>query len=450
MSDVYTPANHESSKAPFVAALKSLGIKTVGLPTEGITQQINMSRLDHQEYDYLIIGAGIIGLSVARELHVRKPHARVCIIEKEKQIAEHASGRNSGVLHAGFYYTANTLKARFTRDGNRRLRNYCYEHGLRINPCGKLVVASSAKDLEVLEELKQRGDRNQVPLEWVEESDLHKIEPRAKTYERALFSPSTATVDPREVCCNLYDELRQAGVAVHTGVQYLGQEKHHLRTSAGIIRANSLINCAGLYADRIAKEYGFCKDFIMLPFKGQYLQHRGSQPPVRTNIYPVPNLANPFLGVHFTVAVDGSVKIGPSAVPALWREHYSGWNAFSLRDLCEVGFHEAKLFARNSSGFRTMAWSEVKKLRRKSFTQQAAKLVKTLADDDFDTWGRPGIRAQLLQRQTGQLIEDFILEGDSRSLHVLNVVSPAFTCAFPIAEYLVDRLEENGQSKASR
>jgi L-2-hydroxyglutarate oxidase LhgO len=394
-----------------------------------------------KDFDYIIIGGGIVGLTIAHRLTALKPYARIAILEKENRIAEHASGRNSGVLHAGFYYSADSLKARFTAQGNRLMQQFCAEHKLHIHRCGKLVVASEPHEVAGLEELKRRADRNGVELNWVTIPEMEAIEPNAKTIDRALFAPATATVDPGEICVKLAVILTEQGVTIFHDTRYISlKDDYTINTSKGNMEFGYLINCAGLYADSIARDFGFAKDLTILPFKGLYLKYSGSYPPVRTNIYPVPNLANPFLGVHFTVTVDQTVKIGPTAVPAFWRENYQGFSRFNLREFIQIGFLEGKLFIKNAFNFRGLACEEFRKYNMRHFRALASKLVKQFDSAGFARWSRPGIRAQLLDLKTDKLVQDFVTQGDARSFHVLNAVSPAFTCSFPMAEHIVDQI----------
>lgn len=391
--------------------------------------------------DYLIIGAGIIGLALARELCSRYPHSEIVVIEKEADVAFHGSGRNSGVLHAGFYYTADSLKARFTRDGNRLMKEYVKGRGLAINECHKVVVASDESEIEGVRELQRRGERNGVEVRIIDEQELAEIDPNARTTQIALYSPSTATVDPAQVCRALKDDLEQAGVRFLFGQGYLRrQNATSIVTTGGVvIEAGLTINAAGLYADRIARDYGFSKNYTIIPFKGIYLKYTGPDKPVRTNIYPVPNLKNPFLGVHYTVTVDGTVKIGPTAIPAFWRQNYAGLENFSAAELLEIIGWESRLFLSDSFGFRSLAIGELKKYDRAYFTGLATKMVKQIDTDGFNQWSKPGIRAQLLNTETKELVMDFVVEGDGRSVHVLNAVSPAFTCSFPFAAWVVEQ-----------
>ncbi|MFC0213241.1 L-2-hydroxyglutarate oxidase [Paenibacillus chartarius] len=398
--------------------------------------------MNENKYDYLIVGAGVISLTIARELISRKHFCKIAILEKESDIAQHSSGRNSGVLHAGFYYTADSLKAKFTRDGNFAMRKYCEEHGIRINYCGKVIVATDEQELQGLEELKRRGDRNGVELHWKTEDELAIIDPNVKTYEKALYSPNTASVDPVEVCKAFRDEIAQQGVKIFYNTQYLKHNGNEIHTNNGTFTCDYFINAAGLYADQIAHQFGYGKKYTIIPFKGIYLKYAKNKTDIITNIYPVPNLKNPFLGVHFTKTVDNSIKIGPTAIPAFWRENYQGFQRFKLNEFVQILYYESKLFLRNSFNFRSLAFEEMKKYSKSVFIGLSLKMVKQLDKDGFGQFLRPGIRAQLLNKETLELVQDFVLEGDNRSMHVLNAVSPAFTCSIPFAKYVVDHIEE--------
>jgi L-2-hydroxyglutarate oxidase len=345
------------------------------------------------------------------------------------------------VLHAGFYYTADSLKARFTREGNERLTAYCVERGLRIRRCGKLVVARNASDLAGLDELLRRACVNGVPLDEVTAREAQEIEPRARTLERALFSRSTSSVDPAEVLASLVQDARDAGVIIRTGTAYVDHEADRVRTSAGTIAAGYVVNAAGLYADRIARRYGFSERYEILPFKGLYLKAEPGSAPFRTHIYPVPDLRRPFLDVHITLTASGVAKLGPTAIPAFWREHYNGFRNFNLAESASIVAREARLFLRNEFGFRDHALVELRKYSRRRLVSEAGELATGLRPQEFRHWGPAGIRAQLFDVRTRKLEMDFKFEGDDRSFHVLNAVSPAFTCALPFSEYLVDQIE---------
>jgi L-2-hydroxyglutarate oxidase len=393
-----------------------------------------------QTADYLIIGGGVIGISVARELRVRHRHAKITVVDKEPELGRHASGRNSGVLHAGFYYTADSLKARFCREGNDALRNYISERKLRFNPCGKLVVAQTEADLPRLEELLRRAKHNGVEVDLITAQAAKAIEPRVRTVQQALWSPKTATADPLEVIESFHQDAQAEGIKVLVNHPYLGRKASSVRAGNELFDAGYVINCAGLYADKVANDYGFSKRFRILPFKGIYLYSEDLPGSLKTNIYPVPDLQNPFLGVHFTVGVDGRSKIGPTAIPAFWREQYFGFSGFRPSELIENGFRNAALFLNAGFDFRRLALEEFRKYSRQYLVGLANRLVEGTDSTKYLKWGRPGIRAQLINIETRRLEMDFILEGDKSSFHVLNAVSPAWTCSIPFAKHVCDKI----------
>ena len=397
-----------------------------------------------QQSDYLIIGAGIIGLAIARELRSRYPKAAITIIEKEPDVAYHSSGRNSGVLHAGFYYSADSLKAKFTRDGNFAMKDFCREKGLKLNECQKVVVAKDESELEPLYELDRRGKRNGVDVKIIDEQELKEIDPNAKTFKFALYSPNTATVDPTELNKAVRDELLASGVKMVFSQGYRKKiDGNTIETTAGnTFTAKKLINTAGLYADRIARDFGYSAHYTIIPFKGIYLKYTKKDKPIKTNIYPVPNLKNPFLGVHYTITVDGTIKIGPTSIPAFWRENYKGMDNFKGGELANILGWESKLFLSNAFGFRSLAFDEMKKYNKSYFVDLATSMVHSIDKSGFTEWSKPGIRAQLLNTKTYELVMDFVVEGDSTTVHVLNAVSPAFTCSFPFAKWVVDNYIE--------
>lgn len=391
--------------------------------------------------DFTILGAGVVGLSIAAELAQRFPGSRIIVVDKEPQVAKHGSGRNSGVLHAGFYYTADSMKARFTRNGNERWKLFACEHGLKLRECGKLVVARSEQELEGLDELKRRGDANGVKTQLIDEHQAHEIDPCAKTFTRALWSPNTASVDPKECMRALVDEVKRKGVELRLDAPYMQHQGRRVRAGSEWIETGYLINAAGLQADRIAHDFGFGRDYRILPFKGIYLYGDDDWSPLRAHIYPVPDLKQTFLGVHFTVTVDGRAKIGPTAIPALWREQYKGLGGFVPSEFGSILRDQLRLFVANEFGFRQLAWEELQKYRKSFLAARAGDLVQSLALDRFRRWGPAGIRAQLYDHTRRKLVMDFVIEADQHSLHVLNAISPAFTAAMPFAAHVVDEVE---------
>lgn len=389
--------------------------------------------------DFVVIGGGIVGLSIAREIQKRQPSSSVVLLEKEVMTGQHASGRNSGVLHSGIYYTADSLKARFTRNGNQAWQEYCCEMNLPLDRCGKLVLAPNEDDHKGLDVLESRGARNNVEVNRLDEYETCQVEPRAKTLGHSLFVPSTSTVDPRRINASMTRQFVDAGGQLHIDSPYLESiGGNTVRAGKSKYVAGHVVNCAGLYADHIAKDFGFGVKYSVLPFKGIYLYASNDSVGLRTHVYPVPDLSNPFLGVHFTRTVYGETKIGPTAIPALWREQYHLMDNFRLNELVKIGAREMKLFFTNHNNFRKLAWQELKKQSKRRLVGDAGMLIDGAKDMGFYKWGKPGMRAQLMDVDTGSLVMDFVVEGDEHSTHVLNAVSPGFTCALPFAAYVVD------------
>lgn len=393
-----------------------------------------------QHYDIIIIGAGIVGLTLAHTLKEKNKNLKIAIIEKESEVGVHASGRNSGVLHAGFYYTADSLKAKFTKQGNIALKKYCQKHNIPIANNGKLVVVKDESELPTLYELEKRGQLNGVDINLITEKEATEIEPKARTFEQALYSPTTATVDPQLVCCQLTKDLQDKGVQFFFNTPYLKRSPHNGIYAGNLhLFAEKYINAAGLYADKIARDFDVGSRFYIVPFKGVYLECMDPELALRTNIYPVPNLKNPFLGVHFTVTPYGKTKIGPTAMPAFWRENYEGLSGFVFSEFYDVLSTQFKLFKENSFNFRSLAVEELRKFNSSYLKKLASKLVQDMDLSPFKKWGKPGIRAQLLDRETLTLVQDFVVEQGENSIHILNAVSPAFTCSFPFSEWVVSQ-----------
>lgn len=389
---------------------------------------ITLQRYLVRDYDYLIIGSGIIGMTIAYELRQKKPNSTIAIIDKENDVAQHASGRNSGVLHAGFYYSADSLKAQFTVEGNRRMKSFCLKHNIYVKDTKKIVVAKNKDEISGIFELHKRAQNNGVITEIIDESRVNEIDPNIKTFQFALFSPSTASVDPKEVCYKLKEILLNQKIDFYFDTPFKKCK----------LTYNFMVNAAGAYADKIAHQYDLGKNYTMLPFKGIYLKYTENKTDIKTNIYPVPNLANPFLGVHYTITSDGSIKIGPTAIPAFWRENYQGWSRFNLFELFEILFYETKLFLTNAFNFRTLALNEMKNYYPPIFIRKARDMVYNIGNKFTPI--PAGVRAQLLNTNTNELVQDFVIEETANSIHILNAVSPAFTCSFAFAEYVVDKI----------
>ncbi len=393
-------------------------------------------------FDVAIVGAGIIGLATGMKLVERYPGLRAVIVEKEDRVAAHQTGHNSGVIHSGIYYKPGSLKAGLCVSGARELVSFCREHGVAHDICGKVVIATRDDQLPALEELHRRGVENGVPgMRMLDSAETLEFEPFVSCI-RGLLVPSTGIVD--------YAEVARAYARAFSG--YGGQIR--LRTRAGRIKetaegvviktgggdritARVLINCAGLYSDRVARAAGFTPPCRIVPFRGEYYRIRPeSGYLVRNLIYPVPDPRFPFLGVHFTRMIDGRIEAGPNAVLAFAREGYSR-TRISVPELLEVltyrGFHRlVRRYWKN--GMAEMARS----FSRRLFANSLRQLVPRIKDGDLGPGGA-GVRAQALGAD-GKLLDDFVLLGDDRMVHVLNAPSPAATSSLAIAGRLLETI----------
>ncbi len=396
--------------------------------------------------DFVVAGGGIVGLSIAREVRRRWVDATVMVLEKEEDSVCHGSGRNSGVLHAGFYYSPDSLKAKLTRDGNRLLKEFCSERHLPIRECGKVVVTTHEGQLESLNELYRRGIANGVELELIHERELASLEPMARTHQFALWSPNTAVADPSVVTRGVADAAIGDGVEIRYGYRVLSTLGGIVSTNKETFAAGHVINTAGLYADKVAEQSGFADDFVMLPFIGLYAYAPSLKGRLTRHVYPVPDPRNPFLGVHATVTVDGSVKIGPTAIPALSREAYRALRDIDVRELTEIIRTFPKFLLSPHHNVGSLLRTELPKYSRSWLVHEARKLVPELRRKHFSLKGRPGIRAQLFDLKNRRLEMDFVVRGDQHSTHVLNAVSPAWTGSLAFAKYVVDDIDHRLQS----
>lgn len=391
--------------------------------------------------DVAVIGGGIVGLALADAWLATHPGSSVVVFDKEERLAEHASGRNSGVLHAGFYYAPDSLKAQLTRRGNQLLRAFCAERDVPVRETGKVVVTTSSDQLPQLDDLYARGQANGVPLEMVDEAGLRELEPLARTHERALWSPSTAVADPVSVVEALAARVRERGGEVRLGTPVVEAGPGWIRTPYQRVAVGHTINAAGLYADRVARWFGVGEDYAMLPFKGLYWYSNWPAGRLQRHVYPVPDPRNPFLGVHLTVTVSGRTKVGPTAIPSLWREDYGGVRGISASEMAGIARLYPRFLRSPHHDVPGLVRTELPKYSRRHLVAQARALVPSVNAGDFRERGRVGVRAQLLHVPSGRLEMDFVVRPGERSTHVLNAVSPAWTSSLAMAEWIVERIE---------
>lgn len=392
-------------------------------------------------FDFGVIGAGIVGLAMANRIRQVHPNATIAVFDKENSVGEHASGRNSGVLHAGFYYSPDSLKAALTRDGNQLLRDFCSEENIRIKETGKVVVAQNPAEVAALQELHRRGNANGVVTELVSPERLAELEPLAKTSELALWSPHTAVANPLTVTQGLANKVVREGTTLKLGQEVLRTTQNRIITNLGNYSVGHIINCAGLYADKIAKQFGYCDDYAMLPFKGLYWYGNWEPGKLQRHVYPVPDVRNPFLGVHLTVTIDGRAKIGPTAIPIFSRESYAGFGGLSPKEILNIVGIYPKFLTSKHHDVLGLIKTEMPKYLQRHLVSQAKALVPSVDPKDFKQRGKPGIRAQLLDIKNKKLEMDFVVRGDENSTHLLNAVSPAWTSALAMANYVCKKFD---------
>jgi L-2-hydroxyglutarate oxidase len=389
---------------------------------------------------YVVIGAGIVGLATAHRLTLDHPGAEVTVLEKEQQVGAHQTGHNSGVIHAGVYYAPGSLKARLCRAGSQSMVDFCTTHGVPVKVCGKLIVATEEAELPRLAALHERAQANGLPVRMITPAEAREYEPEVSCVA-ALHVASTGIVDFGAVCTVLAGLVEKAGGQVRLGARVTGVREQGgeqvVRTTAGDLVADAVVNCAGLHADRVARMAGIDVPARIIPFRGEYHQLRADRRHlVRGLIYPVPDPRFPFLGVHLTRMIDGSVHAGPNAVLALAREGYR-WGRVKPGDIVDfAGYPGMWRLARRHYRY---GFGEVRRsLSRRRFAASLARLVPAVTLADLVPCGA-GVRAQAV-RPNGDLVDDFLIVTRHRQVHVLNAPSPAATSSLEIAKHIVAHL----------
>jgi (S)-2-hydroxyglutarate dehydrogenase len=384
----------------------------------------------------ILIGGGIVGLATARAVQQRFPKRRVLVFEKEAALCAHQTGRNSGVIHSGIYYKPGSYKARLCRTGSESMVAFCQHHGIPYQRCGKVIVATEPHELPQLEKLHQRGLENGLEVHRLEAAQLREHEPHM-TGIAGLWVPATGIVDYKQVVAQLARLLEADGGEIYFKTRLLGLKRGVVQTTAGDFAAAHVINCAGLHSDRVARLSGATPEAKIVPFRGEYYQLRPEKAHlVKGLIYPVPDPQFPFLGVHCTKMIDGSVHLGPNAVLALAREGYFK-TTLNLRDLTETltfaGFW--RLAAKHwRSGFQEM----LRSFSRAEFVRSLQRLVPEISEADVVPCAA-GVRAQALS-DDGSLVDDFRIQQEPGITHVLNAPSPAATASLEIGKYIANQL----------
>ena len=393
-------------------------------------------------YDFIVVGGGILGMATARELQSQYPMKSVLVLEKEPKPALHQTGRNSGVIHAGVYYKPGSLKARFCKEGNIATKAFCQQHEIPFDECGKLIVATCEVELQRMHLLADRCKENGIEIQVLDEEQLSEREPNISGLG-AIFVPSTGIVNYSHITQNLAELIVEQGSEVIYSAEVTSIEqfadRQTLFTSQGRFQCRYMVSCSGLHADRVARMLGLKPDFRILPFKGEYFllgeKHNNI---VNHLIYPVPNPDLPFLGVHLTKMIDGTVTVGPNAVLVLKREGYGKFE-FDLKEALCILFYPGtvKVIFRH---FKASLLEFKNSLSKTGYLRLVQKYCKSLKLEDLNNYPS-GIRAQAVTPK-GHVIDDFLFMHSSRALVVCNAPSPAATSAFPISKYIVQKLSE--------
>jgi L-2-hydroxyglutarate oxidase LhgO len=396
--------------------------------------------------DVLIVGGGMVGLCIAHQLLERGVTTMITVLDKEPELGRHSSGRNSGVLHAGLYYKAGSVKAQVCVSGSKRLRAWVEERQLPLNDCGKLIVPPRAELDCQLDVLAERGRANGALVELWDESQLRQKIPEACSASgRALWSPNTAVVKPITVVRRLQQELRERGVNFLTaqpGWTAKPELQQLLLADGSALHYGHLFNCAGLQADRVARPFGVGEQYSLLPFKGLYWQLKESCPiKPSCNLYPVPDLNVPFLGVHFTPSAGPNlvVSIGPTATPAWGRENYRGLQAVEPAMAAANLAVLARQYLANRGGFRRYVHEQAFLVLPPLLLRAAQQLIPAIRAEHLELSEKVGIRSQLFNHSTQALEDDFLCLPGPASTHVLNAISPAFTASFALADLILDQ-----------
>ncbi|CAG9329723.1 unnamed protein product [Blepharisma stoltei] len=390
--------------------------------------------------DFLIIGGGIIGLSMAR---VMSQSGKVVLIEKDF-CGAHASGRNSAVVHAGIYYPNGSSKALHSVKGNALITEYCKSHGIKIQNIGKIIAPANDQEAEELKSLYDRGIKNGAPLKLIDYHEAKSIEPRIIPQQRYIWSPSTSIADNKGVIKALKQECEEKGVKIVEGCKFLSKADNLsttiVETSKFPIEAKFVINCAGMYVDKIAKQFGFGLNYEILPIIGLYLDGNPGIKGFNTLIYPCPS-PDLGLGVHTTNTVHGVYKLGPTATPALWREQYAWNHGFSLSEvLSSSNLYLRCLFSKNWKMYIKLFLREARKYQKSNIVADCNKLVSGVVREDYKHWGIPAMFPQLVDKRTYTFVDDFAVEGDEKSIHFLNIVSPGWTSSLSFTQEISKRI----------
>ena len=392
------------------------------------------------KYDFAIIGSGIIGLTLAFKLKQKFNNSKIVIFEKEPNSISHGSGRNSGVLHSGIYYEPGSLRANLCVTGVKELKEYIKSENLWINECGKLLLPTSEYSYSNLGNLFNRAKKNGVEINKIKNEEIKRIEPNTNCqFEYGLHVPFTSVADPKEVSKSLIENLKKMNVEINYNSKILKISEQKLFTQNNTIEAGHIFNCAGLFADEIAKNSNLEFRYSFLPFKGKYWKITNKSFKLNHLVYPIPDLRYPFLGLHSSHNRHGDFYIGPSSTPVFGREQYNGILGDNLKESISLIFNFSKKIIFNENKLRTLALQELSLLTKRGFFNQIKKMFNNINPDDLELSDQKvGIRSQIFDPQSKNLVNDFVVINQKNTTHVLNAISPAWSASFAFADHLIN------------
>lgn len=393
------------------------------------------------KYDFIIIGSGIIGLTLAYKLKKAHTNSTILILEKEKDSIQHGSGRNSGVIHSGIYYEPGSLRASLGVRGGIELKEYIQNKNLWIDQCGKLLVPTSDHSFQNLDHLYDRGIKNGVLVKKLTKKEIQLLEPNVNiSYDYGLLIPFTSVADPKEVSKSIIADLLEMGIEIiyNQQVNKIEDEGKTIVTNFQNYSCEHSFNCSGLQSDVVAKNAGLEFRYSFLPFKGKYWKILDNNFKLKHLIYPIPDLQYPFLGLHTSHKKDGSFYIGPTSTPVFGREQYQWSKQLKLLEAMTLLFSFGMKILKNENKLRTLALQEAKLLNKNYFFKEVQKIIKNISIDNIHpSLEKIGIRSQIFDPQSKTLMNDFVILNQKHCTHVLNAISPAWTASFAFADHLI-------------
>jgi L-2-hydroxyglutarate oxidase LhgO len=394
-----------------------------------------------ETYDFAIIGGGIIGVAIGIALLEKNPTKKVIILEKESRPGVHASGRNSGVIHAGFYYSPESLKAKFCKDGNSEITKYCKDNDLPFKNLGKVVVTKDETEVTRLHKLFETGLINKIEIELHPAEKLRDFEPAANSFGDFIWSPTTSIADPNKLIVSLVEKYKRLGGEINFKSKSelkLNNSEVSLFVNGSQFKTNKIVNAAGGMAATIARNVGVGKQYLCLPFLGSYRKSDSTTNSIKRLIYPVPNPVNPFLGVHTTNTLNGDLKIGPTAFPVIGKEQYRLVDGFTFKEFNEFIVASWAMFNSKKTDFPELAKTELLKQFESKILNSSRYLSDVISLQKNWKKHPGGIRSQIVNVETKELEMDYIVTSDKNVVHVLNAVSPGWTSALPFARWIVE------------